>query len=158
MKGQTGIELAILAIMGLVGVIAIYIPPIIYKTSATINLQYEYNYDNSQLLMTSLMATTVQDSMSGIVKTSMEVLGEYIQFQDEKDKLTPPDISAVKPIGDKIQFLTDNSGLECYKLSASSGDIVKSSCDASKYKISTLIPLPYKPDYLTKEITMVVGK
>lgn len=149
MKGQTGIELGILAMMGLIGVIAIYVPPILYKTSATINMQYEYNYDNSQLLMTSLLSTTVTDSIDNIAKPSMEVLGEYLQMENK------PDMSGV---GNKLKLLTGASNLECYKLSTQSGDIVKSSCDPSKYKVSATIPLPYKPDNFVKEINLVVGK
>jgi hypothetical protein len=142
MKGQTGIELAMLAIMGMVGVIAIYMPSITFKASSSINIQYEYNYDNSQLLMMSLLSTTVQD------KPSMEILGEYMQLESKPD---------TGILNERLEAMAKAVKLDCYRLSGDE-DIAKSSCDPSKYKVSANIPLPYKPDNLVKTVTLVVGK
>jgi hypothetical protein len=84
-KGQTGIELMILGIMAVVGVLAIYLPPVLFKSTSEINIQYEYHYDNAQSLLLSTLSTTVTDTLTNTPKTSLELLGEYIQLQNKPD-------------------------------------------------------------------------
>jgi len=150
MKGQTGIELAIIAVMGLIGIVTLMTPPLLLKATSLINIEYQYNYDNTALLLMSTLSATVPDSLIGnTMKSSLELLGEYIQLQNRPDK---------KPIEDKLALLAKESLIDCYKLSAGTDVVAKSQCDASRYTYSTNIPLPYKPDNLVKTITMVVGK
>ena len=152
MKGQTGIELAVLAIMGFIGVIALYFPPLVFPVTSQINIRYEYDYDNSQLLILSLLSTTVPDNLVNIIKPTIEIIGEYLQLQPQ------PDNSFITPVSKKLDLLMKAANLECYKLSAPDKDIVKTDCEPTKFKVAMNLPLPYKPGNLVKTITLVVGK
>jgi hypothetical protein len=153
MKGFI-IDIALIGIIFTVGSILFVIVPLIFTKIHLISVvEFRYKYDNAQLALLASISITSTDTLDNKVKPASEIIAEYVALPSSRSNI---DISFLKTSLDKFVVETI---IACYKLSsASAGTLAENTvnCVPSTYSAKTRITLPYNPQDLTDEITLVM--
>ncbi len=142
MKGIAGSFVVLL--VTIVIIIVILIPANFLTKPVTQTIKYEQDYSNVQMVLISLLSSTKNE------KSIQQLIGEHL-ILGEPEKETLKQI-----LKEKLDKLVET---ECYKLSTSSEDLIKSSrigCDPKKYTKEIEIVLPYNTKKLTEKLILVI--
>ncbi|NCN38983.1 MAG: hypothetical protein COY38_03190 [Candidatus Aenigmarchaeota archaeon CG_4_10_14_0_8_um_filter_37_24] len=139
MKGQLNIPFVVLVFTVFLVFGILIVPKFITAPSLRV-IQYEENYENTQMILISLLTSTYDG------KTVQELIGDNLAFGQ------PDDLTFLK---DKLDKLVEG---RCYKLSTPSKVLAKSSgCTPKEYTSSVNITLPYNPDKLVENLVLVIN-
>jgi len=142
MKGFAPLDLLIAVVMFTLTVINLILIPTSLRRGIVRVVEYEYNYNNAQLALLTLLSTT-QDG-----EPLSKFIAEHIVLNE------PDNIEDI--LKEKLDKIVES---KCYELSIPSESLIKSSepdCDPKDYTAKARIALPYG-SRLTEEITLVIN-
>jgi len=144
-KGFEPISLAIAAAIIMLASFLIVIMPILFlKVHLVQTVEFEYNYNNAQAALNTLLALTETDTVDGQVKPASRIIAEYVTIQDAS--AGSPDIGFLQT---ELDRMVDGRIFQCYKLTSKSGfTLAESSCTAGKYRAYISISTPESKDTL----------
>jgi hypothetical protein len=138
MKGQ--IEWALIGPIVTVGMVMVIIIPIIFLRVHLMEwVKYEFNYNNAQLTLLTLVSSTYEKRIVS------EIISEHLVLKNN------PDIGKI--LSSKLDKIVPS---KCYKLTASDITLVESSCKASKYFASTKIVFPFNGKEVGTDLELVI--
>lgn len=135
------ISLAIAAGIIMLAFIFIVIMPIVFlKIHLTQIVNFEYDYNNAQLALNTILSLTKRDTIDGKIKPVSKIIAEYITMENK------PNIEFVKAELDKM---VEEGIFKCYILTSESGEeLARKDCQrmgmkkASKYTVFSFISTP----------------
>lgn len=146
-KGFAGLVVMVIAgaVLSVLAIMIMILPVLTLRVHFIETVNFENNYNNAQLGLTALLATT--DKSGNSVR---DLVTNYVV---EKDSAS---LDAVKSVAkDKLDKLKQSGTINCYELKIGEDIIVsKQNCE-TKYSARTLVAAPYG-DY-TKIISLAIG-
>lgn len=125
-KGRKGIAPIIiipilLALITFSAVIIAVMPIIFLKVNLVQMITFEYNYNNAQLALNTLLSLTKTDTTDGQVKPVYKIISEYVSLPQK------PNILFLRV---ELNRMVNNGIFKCYKLtSQTAGELARGSCD-----------------------------
>lgn len=132
----------------LIGILLLTVIPLFFlkiHLVQVVNLQY--NYNNAQQALNTILYLTEVDSTDGQTKQASKIIGEYVALQNSK-----PDISFLKT---ELDRMVANGIFNCYSMKSVHAGILatnQASCKPSKYTNFVVIATPGAPDQLVLTI------
>jgi hypothetical protein len=125
-------------VMAIVIPMALFLPIFLLRIHLVANIEFETKIDSGQLIMMSLLSSTVDG------KPVSQIISEHVAFASYQN------INQI--LSEKMSKYSS-----CYMLSAGNETLAQSpDCNATKYVYDVQIPLPYNHDKTSTQVELVI--
>ncbi len=127
-------------------IVIIFTTVIVFRYRVSVEVQFEYGYDNTQLTLLTLLSSTYNN------KPVSELIGEYISINQPNEN----DLNNI--LKERLDKMTiDEQRFKCYKFGTSSKTLVWTPIGgcAPIHTANAKIVLPYNPGKLSENIILV---
>ena len=129
-------------------VMAVLIPVFATKIHVQREMIYQTKYSSVQLALVSLLSSTEVDTSDGKTKPVYDILAEYVAFS------TKPSIAF---LGQKLDSLVDTKRYSLFYVDGGQTVVLKSSSlPPSQFTTTTKLLLPYDPNRMYVDLTLVM--